>query len=327
MTGRRWALGLWLLLHLLLIPAELWAPHDPNRQHRSRSFAPPTTVHWSTPKQGWVWPFVYDVKRSNGAWVEDRSRTYPLRFLSRSGDGEALRWLTVESPAGLHWWGTDRFGRDVLSRALPAARLSIFTGLVAATLAVALGLLLGSLCIAGGRRVDAGIMRLAELTLSLPWLYLLIAVRSFLPLRIDPTPIFVLTIVMVALLAWPRPARLVRGEMSSALAEDYVTAARGFGASRAFIFFRHLLPHCRDTLWTQWALLVPQCVMAEVTLSLFGLGAEDSVPSLGNLLIPLLQVDSAIMRPWMFWPAIALGLGILSYHLCAESLRRRRSSR
>ena len=264
------------------------------------------------------------------AFVEDTETPYPIRFWVTSEPRKVgplvfeTRLFGTDSPTGIHLMGTDRYGRDLFSRIVYGARLSLFTGALAGTLAVLLGLWAGSLCVMFGGWVDSLLMRLAELTMSLPWLYLLIGIRAFLPLRIDPVPVFMLTIALVGTLAWAVPARLVRGVLTTAKEQDYVLAARGFGASDAHLLFKHLLPQTRDTLLTQWAILVPKCIMAEVTLSFFGLGVQEPVPSLGSLISVLTEAHGAMARVWMFSPAVALGLAILSYHLLAEALQQHR---
>ena len=331
--ARKW---LWWILsiHLLVLAAELVAPYDFARQVRTLSFAPPTPPRWIDTEGHFHWrPFVYALQRdprNPRQFVDNTDERYPIRFWVASEPRKIgplvlkYRLFGTDSPTGILLLGTDRYGRDMFSRVLYGARLSLFTGALAGTLAVLLGLVLGALSVTLGGWVDVFLMRLAELTLSLPWLYLLIGARAFLPLRIDPVPVFVLTIVLVGTLGWALPARLVRGVLKTAREQDYVQAARGFGASETHLLFKHLLPQTRDTLLTQWALLVPKCVMAEVTLSFFGLGVQEPFPSLGSLISVLTEAHGAMTRVWMFSPALALGLAILSYHLLAEALQQHR---
>ncbi len=332
-VARKW---LWwiLAIHLVVLAAELVAPHDFARQVRTLSFAPPTPPRWIDAEGRFHWrPFVYALQRdprNPREFIDTTNERHPIRFWVPSEPRQMgpmvlkYRLFGTSSPTGIHLLGTDRYGRDMFSRILYGARLSLFAGALAGTLAVVLGLIAGTLCVTWGGWVDAFLMRMVELTISLPWLYLLIGVRAFLPLSMDPVPVFVLTIALVGTLGWAVPARLVRGVLKTAREQDYVQAARGFGASEAHLLFKHLLPQTRDTLLTQWALLVPKCVMAEVTLSFFGLGVQEPFPSLGSLISVLTEAHGAMTRVWMFWPAVALGLAILSYHLLAEALQQHR---
>src|SRR5258707_13534918 len=127
-------------------------------------------------------------------------------------------------------------------------------------------------------------MRFAEIFITIPWFYLLIAVRAFLPLQISPVAAFLLVVAVIGMVGWGRPARLVRGVVLSARERNYVLAARGFGASDFYLIRRHIAPQTFGLLLTQAALLVPQYILAEVTLSFLGLGVSEPEPSWGTML-------------------------------------------
>ena len=336
MTRARLAVGGFVLLHLVALAADLLAPHDPTRQNRRLPFAPPTVLHWVDADGGWHWrPFVYrlepDPSRPEG-WREDRDRRFPVRFWvpdepRRIGPLTLHhRLVGVSAPAAFHPLGTDRFGRDVASRLLHGLRRSLFTGFAAAWLAVGLGSLLGMVAGLYAGRVDSVIMRGSELALALPWLYLLLGVRAALPLDIEPGRVLALLVLLVGVLAWAVPARLVRGEVLALRERESVLAARGFGAGDRHVVRHHLLPAVAPTILTQWALLAPQCVLAEATLSFFGLGAVEPHASLGTLL----SADQALLALGpgigLFGPALALALIVLSYHLLANAFQTSRVS-
>jgi peptide/nickel transport system permease protein len=169
-------------------------------------------------------------------------------------------------------------------------------------------------------------MGLAELFLSLPWLYFLIAVRAFLPLHLSPAGTFLLLICVIGLIGWARPARLVRGVVLSARARNYVSAARGFGASDFHLLRRHVFPETFGVLLTQAALLVPQYAAAEATLSFFGLGVSEPVPSWGNMLSTLQQYNVLVSYGWLLAPAGALVVTSVIYWLLADALHSRLQS-
>jgi peptide/nickel transport system permease protein len=158
---------------------------------------------------------------------------------------------------------------------LHGARISLLAGPLASALAVGLGLLLGSAAGYYGRWLDELLMGFAELFLSLPWLYLLLAARAFLPLDLTPGHAFLTVIGILGVIGWARPARLVRGVVLTAKEQEYVVAARGFGASDLYLLGRHVLPQTRGVLFTQASLLIPRYIMAEVTLSFLGLGVNE----------------------------------------------------
>jgi peptide/nickel transport system permease protein len=232
----------------------------------------------------------------------------------------------VEAPAEIFLAGTDNYGRDQFSRILYGGQISVAAGLLATGASLLLGLLIG--CVAGfyGKWVDESAMRLAELFLVLPWLYLLLAVRAFLPLHISPAQTFFLLVVVIGTIGWARPARLIRGIVLGAKNRKYVTASRGFGASDYYILRRHVLPHTYGILLTQAALLVPQYVIAEVTLSFFGLGLSEPMPSWGNLLANLQQYNVLVSYWWMFLPAVALVLVSFGYLSVANAFHERLQS-
>ena len=137
----------------------------------------------------------------------------------------------------------------------------------------------------GGWR-DELLMRIAELFLALPWLYLLFAFRAFLPLAVSPFDSFLLVVLVIGMVGWARPARLVRGVVLSAKERDFVRAARGFGASDFYLLRRHILPETAGVLLTQAAILVPQFVLAEMTLSFLGLGVPEPLCRAGEISSP-----------------------------------------
>ena len=176
----------------------------------------------------------------------------------------------------------------------------------------------------GGWRDDL-LMRVAELFLALPWLYLLFALRAFLPLAVSPIQAFLLVVVVIGMVGWARPARLVRGVVLSVKERDFVRAARGFGASDFYLLRHHILPETASVLLTQAAILVPQFVLAEMTLSFLGLGVPEPMSSWGNLLASLQQYSVLVSYWWMYLPALAIVPFFLGYLGLASALQQRTS--
>ena len=264
-------------------------------------------------------PFVYGVTADSatGDYREDRGRRYPIDFFIGG------RLFGVAPPGVLFLWGSDGFGRDVLSRVLYGGRISLLTGLVAAFLSLSLGLLWGTLAGFHGGWVDRLLMRGAELFLALPWLYLLLGVRAFLPLHISPTQAFFLLVAIIGTVGWVRPARMVRGVVLSARERGFVLAARGFGASSWYLMRRHILPLTWSVVLTQATILIPQYIVAEVTLSFLGLGVGEPVPSWGNMLAEARQYHSLIAHTWMLAPGLATVPLLLGYLTLADILLER----
>ena len=241
---------LWLALiplaavHSLVMFAGFFAPEDYAEQDRTLPLAPPSRLHFVDPQGRFhVVPFVYRIvppPARPGDYLEDQSRVFPIGILVRgtpyrvAGIFTSRRHLFgVEAPAKIFLLGRDEYGRDQLSRLLYGGRVSLFAGLLAAVLSVTTGALLGACAGFYGGWLDGALMRFSELFLALPWLYLLLAVRAFLPLRVSPSEALLLAITIVGLVGWARPARLVRGVVLSARGRNYVLAARGFGARQS----------------------------------------------------------------------------------------------
>lgn len=320
-----------LAVHAAALGAGFLAPYSPTDQNRALPYAPPTSLHLVDAAGHFhLRPFVYataEDETAAGRYEEDRSRAFPIRFLvpgrPRLGGGAPLRLFGVEEPARLFLLGADGFGRDQLSRLLYGARISLFAGLLATVLSLGLGWTLGTIAGFYGRWADAVVMRAADLFLALPWLYLLFAVRAVLPLHVGAGAAFLLLVAVIGLVDWARPARLVRGVVLSARERGYVLSARAFGASDFYLIRRHVLPQTIGVVVTQAALLVPQYVLAEVTLSFLGLGVGEPVPSWGNMLASLQRYHVLASYWWMWSPGLALVAVFLAYFALAEAIQRR----
>jgi len=333
----RLAAGFLAALHGAVLAAGFLAPYDPAEQNRTLPFAPPTRLHLVDGEgRLFLRPFVYAmVERETqlGVYDEDRSRRYPVRFFVPGSPYRLagilparLHLFGVDEPARLFLLGSDGLGRDQLSRLLHGGRISLFAGLLAASLSLGAGFLLGTLAGFYGRWVDAAIMRGADVFLALPWIYLLLGVRAFLPLHVPAGHAFLLLVALIGLVHWAWPARLVRAVVLSARERDFVLAARGFGASDAYLIRRHVAPQALGVLLTQAALLIPQYILAEVTLSFLGLGVAEPVPSWGNMLAALREYHVLASYWWMWLPAAALVPVFFAYHAVADALHARTST-
>jgi peptide/nickel transport system permease protein len=297
-------------VHFAVLGAGAIAPYGFDEQHRDFPYASPVRVHFAGLR-----PFVYGLAPDGaGGYAEDRSQTYPVR-LFRNG-----RLLGVDSPGLLFLAGSDGYGRDVFSRVLFGARISLLTGLLAAILALAIGWTLGTVAGFFGGWTDQFLMRGSELFMALPWLYLLLAVRAFLPLHIGGLEAFFLLVAIIGGVGWVRPARLVRGVVLSARERGYVLAARGFGAGSFYLIRRHILPQTIGIILTQATVLIPLYVLAEVTLSFLGLGVGEPVPSWGNMLGEARQYHALVNHPWLLAPGIAAVPVLFAYLILADAL-------
>ena len=323
------------LLHLAVFAAGFLAPYDVAEQDRELPFAPPTRIHFAD-AQGTIHllrPLVCLMAENSaqfGSYYEDTRKCFPIHFLVHGPQYKLvgvfatnLHLFGVDPPARLFLMGTDAYGRDLFSRFLHGGQISLAAGLLATLLSLGIGILLGTASGFHGGWLDAAIMRFGEIFIALPWLYLLFALRAFLPLNINPSQAFLLLIAVIGSVGWARPARLIRGVVLSGKERHYVLAARMFGGSGLYLMRRHILPQTYSIILTQAVLLIPQYVLAEVTLSFLGLGVGEPEPSWGNMLASVQQYHVLVSYWWMLLPGIALIPVFLSFVLLANALQAR----
>jgi peptide/nickel transport system permease protein len=312
--------------------AGFFAPYDFAAQDRDMPFAPPTAIHFvDGGGRLQVRPFVYGPRDSSPIPVgagADSDQPYPLRWFVRGAPYKIAAVFTsrvhlfgVEKPARMFLMGSDGYGRDQFSRFLFGGQISLLAGLIAAIFSVSVGILAGGIAGYYGGWIDEILMRGGELFLALPWLYLLFAVRAALPLHISQWQVFLLLVSVMGLIGWTRPARLIRGVVLSAKERNFVLAARGMGASDAYLLRRHVLPQTYAVLLTQFTLLVPQYVLAEVTLTFLGLGVGEPMPSWGALLTSLQQYSVLSSYWWMFLPALLIIPFFVVFYAAADALQ------
>jgi len=225
-----------------------------------------------------------------------------------------LRNAYLLGPGGRFLLGTDTQGRDVLSRVLYGARLSLAVGLISQSVAVILGVLLGLLAGYYGRWVDAVVMRLADVTLAFPTLLLLVAVAAAV------RPSLLMIFLVIGAVGWAGMARLVRGQVLTLRGAEFIVAARALGARDRRVLLRHLLPNVRTQVIIAATLGVAGAIMAEAALSFVGLGAQPPTPSWGAMVAD--GRDFIRVAPWVsFAPGIAIGLAVLGFNLVGDALR------
>lgn len=292
-----------VLIHVVALLAGFIAPYSYREQNRSAPRARPSEIRFVDDDGRWhVRPFVI----SGGNAV-------PIRFFVRASSYELLGLVRsdvhlfgVDDPHRVFILGTDALGRDYFSRLLFGGQLSLSAGLIAAALALSGAIVLGAAAGYGGRYLDAVVMWFGDVFLSLPWIYMLLAARAFLPLDLAPGEAYLVIILMLGTLGWAAPMRIVRGIVSSAKEREFVAAARGAGAGHVHVLLRHVLPQTYSALATQAAILAPAYMLAEVTLSFVGLGVGEPRPSWGNMLAEIPRTSALVAEPWMLAPAVSL---------------------
>ncbi len=209
--------------------------------------------------------------------------------------------------------GTDDLGRDRLSRLIYGTRVSLLLATSAAILSCLAAAALGGL--AGFGIADKLILGAADLFLSLPWLFLLLMVRAFLPLNVSPILSVTITFLLLGLLGWATPAKVVRAAVRKLSASDFMLQARATGCSR--LLSKHLIPNVMPILWAQLWITIPAYVLAETTLGMLGLGVMEPLPSWGNLLREL-EGGGISNHPWMLAPVLLLAAVVGSFQVIFE---------
>jgi len=289
------------------------APYDPGRQFTDAPFAPPMRPHLIDDGH-FHRPFVYPIRLADPLerrYEEDRTRRIPLRWFEGS-------FVAVDGPEPWFALGSDSLGRDVFSRLVIGARLSLGVAVLSTVLTLAFGIAVGAAAGYGGGRLDEVLMRLADLVLVLPVIYVILALRGALPLVLSNTQVFAALVAVLGVVGWPGVAKGVRGIFITERAEEYAEAARALGAGPARIAMRHLLPAARGFLWIQVTVLVPAFILAEATVSFAGLGFAAPTPSWGVMLQDAASARVAADAPWLLAPAAAIVLTVLALHTAAH---------
>jgi len=225
-----------------------------------------------------------------------------------------LQGAYLLEPGGRHLLGTDTQGRDILSRVIHGARISLGVGLISQSVATLLGVTLGLIAGYYGKWVDAVVMRLADITLAFPTLLLLIAVAAAV------RPSLPVVFMLIGVVGWAGMARLVRSQVLVLRSAEYVMAARALGARDRQILVQHLLPNVRGPVIVAATLGIAGAMMAEAALSFVGLGAQPPTPSWGAMVAD--GRDLLRVAPWVsVAPGLAIGFAVLGFNLVGDALR------
>jgi len=222
----------------------------------------------------------------------------------------------LQKPSASHWLGTDVQGRDIWSRLVFGARVSLTVGLISQGIALLLGVTLGLLAGYYGRWVDELVMRLADVTLAFPTLLLLIAmVAAF-------QPSMGVVFATIGVVGWAGMARLVRGQVLVVRQLEYVQAIRALGAKDIRVMLQHVLPNVIAPVVIAATLGVAGAIMAEAALSFLGLGVPPPTPSWGSMIADGRDLDQLRRAPWTsVFPGMAIGAAVLGFNLLGDALR------
>ena len=227
-------------------------------------------------------------------------------FLTPSPYAEQYRDALSEGPSARFLLGTDELGRDRFARLLYGTRISLLLAPAAALLSTLIAAVIGGTAGYLGGRWERAVTTGIDLFLSLPWLFLLLTVRALLPLNTSPMTSVMMTFLLLGILGWATPARIIRAGTRTLVNSDYLVQARASGISRGRLFWCHLLPNLRPILLAQFWVSVPVFILSEANLGLLGLGVSEPLPSWGAMLKELENYTAVLQNPWMLTPVVLL---------------------
>jgi peptide/nickel transport system permease protein len=321
------------ILYGSIIVSEFLAPYAMATRDTDFIRAPPQSVHLFNDGR-FVGPFVYgytynlDMAMLKREYLEDKSKVMPIRFLCR---GDAYRFWNLV-PADLHLFcpaqggylyllGTDRLGRDVLSRMIYGARISLTIGLIGITISFFLGILIGGLAGYYGGLFDLLSQRAIEIIHSMPHIPLWLALVSIMPVSWSPMLVYFGITIILGLIDWTGLARAVRSKLLSLREEDYVLAAQLMGARTPRIIFRHLIPGFISHLIAQATITIPTMILGETALSFLGLGLRPPITSWGVMLNEAQNMNVVALYPWLMLPVVPVVVVILAFNFFGDGLR------
>jgi peptide/nickel transport system permease protein len=324
-----------LALVVLAVFSDFFSPTDPLELNMAASFTPPQRFHFiDADGRFHLRPFTYlqvielDPVTFVPMWSEDTSQRYHLKFFVQGWEWKVLgltptryHLFGVEEGGTVYLLGTDKFGRDLWSRACRAGRISLAMSLFGTFISVAAGSVLGVVSGYYGGAIDTALQRFVEFVNSFPQLPMWMALSAVIPPTWPPLSVFVMMSIIFALLSWTVLAREVRGKVMAFRETDFILAAKEMGASHTRIIFRHLYPNSLSHIIVVLTLMIPQIILAEAFLSFLGIGIQEPLTSWGLLMHDAQNLQTLGTHPWIMTPVIFIIIAVLGFNFLGDGLR------
>ena len=329
------SLAVIVVLYSMALFSEFYSINDPYKRHVKYAKAPPQAIYFVDDEGNFHFsPFVYDLKQEldmdtlQRNYTEKRDRRYHLRFFVRGEPYKLLGLIEsdihvvgVDAPGLFFPFGTDDLGRDVFSRTMHAARISLSIGFLGVIISFGLGCLIGGVSGYFGGSVDMIIQRIIEFIISIPKIPLWIALAAALPQEWDSTKVYFGITIVLATVGWTTLARAVRGKLLELREADFVMAARISNMGDMDIILKHLLPSFASFLIVVLSLSVPGMILAETALSFLQIGIRPPAVSWGVLLQDAQNIRSLSQSPWLLIPGLFVIVTVLAFNFLGDGLR------
>ena len=325
--------GFLLLMYGSILISEFLAPYNLHSRNINAIYSPPQSIHLFH-DGSLVGPFVYgthyklNLTNLRREYTEDISKIYKINFFCKGdeysfwGVGKGNSHLfCVEEGGTLFLLGTDRLGRDILSRIMYGARISLTIGLIGIMMSFVLGMVIGGVAGYYGGVTDLIVQRMIEVLQSFPQIPLWMALSAVLPVTWSPILIYFGITMILAMLDWTGLARAVRSKLLALREEDYCLAAQLMGAKPKRIIGRHLMPGFMSHLIASATLSIPTMILGETALSFLGLGLRPPITSWGVLLNEAQNISVVALYPWLILPVVPVVLVILAFSFLGDGLR------